>query len=379
LVSKDAWYELTLETPRADASEILKTSNGGEDLFNVDDFQSAHSDVSTPNDDDLHSARSLSSDGGNSRIVLNDGGSCSSFSTPRELGIGDTRDKKCGSQLHVSARLCWREHLVLCGLTAQSLHPVSLSGPILNLPSLNQLHFEKEVAVETSFSSHSHPNSDSAAAAGVGDQHRPMLDSEEDNNNENRNCSGGSSDVYEPVLRAELDEGDNRFCHYNKLLVLNKGVGCRVNAIAPAAAEVLVEYLAFCSSEGCTVADLQLELPRLNTKFPSRATQHAAPHLPSQSQYARSLISLFEYAHQALRSVSFSSADAMLLKHTVKHSFSVVLPFVAVDMYPPPPLIDPSFSKISHHGLFEFGAVRFVAGGFKYKIASQTDVSKKPE
>ena len=181
---------------------------------------------------------------------------------------------------------------------------------------------------------------------------------------------------FEALTRAEFEQGDARSCHLSKALSFPKGIGCRLSALAPAAVEVIVEYFSPFLNEAASVAELPL--PASNDASPVHVAR-ASPirvsptTLPSESAHA--LISLFEYAHKAVRSASFSSPDAMLLKHTLKSSFSVVVPFVAVDVYPPPPILPERLSSKISPGICGFASIRFVASGLKYKFASQIDVS----
>lgn len=375
MISQDAWDELTAETPRGDASDRHHTGNPAEELFDVDDFASAHSSVSTPNEDDLHSARSLSSDGGGSRIVLNDGEDSSSFSSPRELHIKDTADMRALS-LHVTATLCWREHLTLCGRIGQSLHPVALSGPILAFPTLNSALFDAEAGLDKRFPLPS-PNVGDCAA-GVGGVRRPASETEMTTSDDDRDKNNRDSrwDNFEALARAEFEEGDARSCHSSKAISFHKGISCRLSALAPAAVEMLVEYLSPFLNEAASVAELPL--PASNDASPShvaRASPIRVSPKPSQSESLHALLFLFEHAHKAVRSASFSSPDAMLLNHTLKSSFSVSVPFIALDIYPPPPILPERLSSKIGLGVCGFAAIRFVASGLKYKFASQINVS----
>ncbi len=379
LISEDAWYALTSETPRGDASNGLKANAAEENMFDVNDFESAHSSVSTPNDDDLHSARSLSSDGGNSRIVLNDVDIGSSFSTPRELHIDDDFNDKGLMHLHLSTTLHWREHLNLCGRVGQSLHPGAVTGPILEFPTWHSSHFESENVADKRFATTSDQLRESAA--GVGDFKVFTVDS----NSTTSDCDGNNSEEhadwehYKTLTQAEFDEGDKRSCLYSNSVSFAKGICCRVNAMAPSALEVIAEYILPFKLNTASVAEMQLPLPTLNGGSPSRlGPLHSSPESPnpSTSESVHALISLFEYAHQAVRTVAFSSPDAMLLKHTLKRLLSVTVSFIVIDIYPPPPITKgASWSSVVNRNRPSFDAVRFLAASFKYKSASQTHVS----
>jgi hypothetical protein len=380
-ISENAWYALTLETPRGDGTGDREKLNViEEDMFDVNDFGSAHSSVSTPNEDDLHSARSLSSDGGGSRIVLNDADIGSSFSTPREVYINDARDDNREAPLHITATLCWRERLSLCGRTGQSLHHVALSGPIVDPPTVNNsLYFDKEIKSDNQFSSPA--DSSMQNSAGVGSKMKGSFvesDSAASDFAERTDEEKKSGWDFKSLASAEFEDGDGRACHSSQVLTFDRGICCRVNAIAPSAIEVILEYLTLVKNEFHGVSEFQLMLPGLNKESPpgvSPTTPVWDSPLLSHTESPRVLISLFEYAYQAVRSASFSSPDAMLLKHTLKKSFLLTVPFVSVDVYPPPPIV-PYSSLLSsvYRNLTGFALVRFVAGGLKYKVASQTHV-----
>jgi hypothetical protein len=380
-ISENAWYALTLETPRGDGTgDKEKLTVVEEDMFDVNDFGSAHSSVSTPNEDDLHSARSLSSDGGGSRIVLNDADIGSSFSTPREDYINDALDDNRVAPLHITATLCWRERLSLCGRTGQSLHHVALSGPIVDPPTVdNSLYFDKEIKSDNQFSSPA--DSSMQNSAGVGTKIKGSIvesDSTASEFAERTDQEEKSGWDFKSLAAAEFEDGDGRACHNSQVLTFDRGICCRVSAIAPSAIEVILEYLSLVKNEFYGVSEFQLMLPSLNkASAPGMSPTTPVRDSPklSQTESPRVLISLFEYAHQAVRSASFSSPDAMLLKHTLKKSFLLTIPFVSVDVYPPPPIV-PYASLLSSvcRNFPGFALVRFVAGGLKYKVASQTHV-----
>lgn len=378
LIARDLWYNITSDTPRGDAGDRQPGSTAEEDLFDVNDFGSAHSSVSTPNEDELHSARSLSSDSGGSRIVLNDVEMGSSFSTPRELRIDDVSNEKHASSLHVTATLGWRERLAISGRIGQSLHPVAFSGPILDLPTLNSTYFDTESDADK----RSHPPDQGRdSAAGVGSTRRPIVDSD----GTSSDCAVNDEDeeekfwcVFEALTRAEIEFGHKRSCHFSKVLSFSKGIACRVNAIAPAALELIVDYLTPFKNEVSIVAELQLPIQKDDYRIRVGRTTpiRDSPISPESESSLRAVIALFEFAHQAVRNASFSSSDAMFLEHTLKSSFSVTVPFVAVDVYPPPPIIAySSLLPANHQGHSAFSVIRIVAGGFKYQAASQTEVS----
>lgn len=379
LMTKESWYELTAETPRGDLRDDQKAFTTEENIFDVNDFESAHSSVSTPNEDDLHSARSLSSDGGDSRIVVNDVDIGSSFSTPRELGIHDHVDDKSVMPLHVSATLKWCDPLTICGHVGQSLYSSASSGPILDFPTFNSSHFDSESRVDNRFQLHSNQSRDVAAGVG-GDVNQSNVDSDMTTSD----CDGNNSkddeswSNFKTLIQAEFEEGDKRSCHSNNELSFTKGIHCRLNAMAPTAIEVIVEYLLPFKHHTASVAELQLPLPHPSEGSPNRLVRApSSPDSPKQSksESAHALISLFEYVHQAVRSASFSSPDAMLLQHTMKRLFSLTVSFVSIDIYPPPRIKNSLFASVSNRGYPGFSVVRFVASGLKYKVASKTDVS----
>lgn len=379
LMTKESWYELTAETPRGDLRDGQKANTAEENMFDVNDFESAHSSVSTPNEDDLHSARSLSSDGGDSRIVVNDVDIGSSFSTPRELVMHDHVDEKSVMPLHVSATLKWCEPLTISGRVGQSLHASAASGPILDFPSFNSSHFDSEIRADNRFPLHSNHTRDIAAGVGGGlnqsNVDSDMTTSDGDGNNSKDDESWSN---FKALTLAEFEEGDKRSCHLNNELSFTKGINCRVNAMAPTALEVIVEYLLPFKHHTASVAQLQLPLPHPSEGSPNRlARTPSSPESPKQSksESTHALISLFEYVHQAVRSASFSSPDTMLLQHTMKRLFSLNVSFVSIDIYPPPRIKHSLFASVSNRGCPGFSVVRFVASGFKYKVASKTDVS----
>jgi hypothetical protein len=371
-ISEDLWNTLTLETPR-------ETSVAEDNLFDANDFGSAHSSVSTPNEDELHSARSLSeSDGGGSRIVLNDVEIGSSYSTPRDLLINEVGIERRSLALHVSASLGWRSRLSLSCRIGQSLHPLGFSGRVFDLPSLNSTYISGDNDVENR--SQLPQDQSREGAAGVGSIARSMSESD----GTSSDCAVGEHEErdkhwrnFDSYTRAEFGDGDKRYCHLNKVLSFSKGIGCRLNAIAPAAVEFIVEYFAPFKKEISSIAEMQLPTP--NDEYRGRigrTTPIRDSPKQTESGPTRALISLFEFAHQAVRSVSFSPPDTMLLEHALKSSFSVTVPFVAVDVYPPPPVIAySSLIPANYGGACGFSVVRFLAGGIKYKFISQTNVS----
>jgi hypothetical protein len=161
-------------------------------------------------------------------------------------------------------------------------------------------------------------------------------------------------------------------------LSFSKGIACRINAIAPAALELIVDYLSPFKDEVSIVAELQLPIQKDDSRVRVGRTTpiRDSPISPESESSLRAVISLFEFAHQAVRCASFTSPDAMFLDHALKSSFSVTVPFVAVDVYPPPPVIAySSLLPANYQGHSAFSVIRIVAGGFKYQTASQTDVS----